>query len=152
MAKRGDPVRNSTESFLSGVAAILFIFGCWDWLHGSDWAARQYAEYEYNVPADKIRFSGKLPHDCELLSAPLGSKHCSYRREYLVEWVGLSSNTPPRPIEYGQLQGEPPTECSQDPTDFAHRCYYIDNEPGAKAISSGWHARSVEIEWQKVEE
>lgn len=116
----------------------------------SDWLARNHAGQTYNLPDSKIQFEGTQPHDCDFLSASLGSKHCRYEREYLAEWVTLSTTN--EPIVYGNDQESPPTSCSHVELDFAHWCYRINDLVPNEHITAGWHARSVRIIWRKVEE
>jgi hypothetical protein len=123
----------------------------WMFVHDSDWVIRLYAENHYDLTEDKVGISGNKPHDCEFITAPLGSKHCSYEREYLAEWLTLSGDSPPRPITYGTLQEQPPTRCSADYSDLMHKCYYAELSPNEHATSQ-WRARRVEIRWKKVEQ
>ena len=92
----------------------------------------------------------KRPHDCDFLTAPIGTKHCSYKREYLVEWYMLSPTGAHHPIEYATVQERSPPQCWEpDPA-----CPEIDNlQPDEHpSVFFGWQARSVQIRWRKVEE
>ena len=121
----------------------------WYFYSQSDTAAKRHTAEKYGLPESKIQISGSRPHDCDFLTAPLGLKHCSYKRKYLAEWMTVS--TARYPITYGNLQEEPPTTCSNEELDFAHRCYVTELQADEHA-APGWHARRVDIEWQKVEE
>ena len=126
--------------------------GLWWWnTRDSDDNARQHASTEYALPANKIEIEGKQPHDCEFSTAPIGQKHCSYKRVYEAEWITLSADNPPLPISYGTLQEKPPIACSQDPSDLMHKCYYTELPPGERATRQ-WSARHVQIRWKKVDE
>ncbi|MGC1523796.1 MAG: hypothetical protein WA803_19800, partial [Steroidobacteraceae bacterium] len=108
---------------------VLLIAGAaviWFSTSDSDWVAKLYATNHYDLPSSKVSFEKSRPHDCDFMTAPLGSKHCSYKRDYSVEWLTLSSDKPQRPIIYGTLQEDPPAACSQNEFDFAHKCYYVD--------------------------
>ena len=142
----------STSDGTTGLV-ILVIAGIALWygvVRDSDWLAKGNAKSQYGVPDSKIRIVGDRPHDCEFLTAPLGEKHCSYKREYRAEWLTLSTTN--EPIVYGNNQESPPTACSSIDTDFAHRCYPINDLGPDEHPTAGWHARSVEIHWRKVEE
>lgn len=129
------------------IAAIALWYGV---VRDSDWLARFHANSQYGVPDRKIQIAGNRPHDCEFMTAPLGEKHCTYTREYRAEWFTLSKSN--QPIVYGTNQESPPTACSSVDTDFAHRCYYINDLGPDEHPTAAWHARSVEIHWRKVEE
>jgi hypothetical protein len=116
----------------------------------SDSLAKSHAQSQYGVPNSKIQIAGKRPHDCEFMTAPLGEKHCFYEREYRAEWVTLSTTNDP--IVYGTDQESQPISCSSSETDFAHRCYPVNGLKPNEHLTAGWHARSVEIHWRKVEE
>jgi len=137
---------------IGGIALALVIISMWDSVVESDWFGKAYAAFQYSVPMERISFGGKRPHDCDFMTAPIGEKHCSYHRKYLADWVTLSGDSPPRPISYGELRETEPSTCSQDPQDFTHKCYYIGDEPGSQIIQAGWHARAVEITWQKADD
>ena len=139
--------KNSGAEGWIGVAVVGAV--AWYWFSDSDWAVQQRAASKYKLPDSRIAIAGVQPHDCDFLTAPIGEKHCSYKREYLVEWITLSSKN--RPISYGNMQESPPTACSLEQLDFAHRCYETELQPGEQA-TPGWHARHVEIRWRKVEE
>lgn len=137
----------------SSFVVLLIVIAIALWYGGvrdSDWVARNHAERRYGLPDGKIQIEGKRPHDCDFMTAPLGEKHCSYEREYLADWFTLSTNK--EPITYGTLQEDPPTVCSSDGTDFAHRCYWVNDLAPDEHPTAGWRARSVEIRWRKVEE
>jgi len=139
---------NGSSGFLLlVVAGVALWYGV---LRDSDWLAKSTAESKYGVPESKIQIAGTRPHDCEFLTAPLGAKHCSYEREYRAEWLSLSKNN--EPLVYGTYQESPPTVCSLVETDFAHRCYHANDLGSDERATAGWHARSVEIHWRKVEE
>jgi hypothetical protein len=129
------------------IAAIALWYGV---VRDSDWLAKVNAKSQYGVPISKIQIVGNRPHDCEFMTAPLGEKHCSYKGEYRAEWFTLSKNN--EPIVYGTNQESPPTACSSEETDFAHRCYRINDLGLDEHPTAGWRARSVEIRWRKVEE
>jgi hypothetical protein len=137
----------------AGLVVPLILTGALVWfaVRDADWVAKAYAVNQYTVPSSKVAVSGTHPHDCDFMTAPLGSKHCAYKREYRAEWLTLSIDNPPRPISYGTLQAEPPTACSQDNMDFAHKCYYTETRPDEHATNL-WTARNVLISWRKVEE
>jgi hypothetical protein len=140
--------RGSEGSF--GILLIVIAIALWDPVRDSDWLARVYAANHYGVPYANIEIIGKRPHDCDFMTAPLGEKHCSYEREYLAEWFTLSTNH--EPITYGTDQESPPTQCSSDPFEFAHRCYWVNDLRPDEHPTAEWRARSVEIHWRKVEE
>jgi hypothetical protein len=131
-------------------AAVLG-FIVWLVVRDTDWATKMCASTHYSIRVNQVEIASKRPHDCDFMSAPLGSKHCSYERIYEAEWIIQSTDNPPKPISYGSLQAEPPTSCSQATLDFSHRCYYIELKPG-ETVSGQWHARKVSITWKKVDE
>jgi hypothetical protein len=137
--------------FRYAVPLLLVAIVAWFAFRDADWLAKAYASGHFGVPDKEIEVEGKRPHDCDFLTAPLGSKQCSYEREYLAEWFALSTDNPPRPISYGTVQETPPTQCFSAETDFAHRCYYTELKPGEQPTPQ-WRARHVEIRWRKVEE
>ena len=144
VAKRGR--NNAGMRVFIGVAAVL---GIWE-IRDSDWFAKIYAATKYSLPQTKIDIEGSRPHDCDFMTAPMGSKHCSYKREYLAEWFTLSKSD--QPISYGTIQQEPPTTvCYSAESDLAHRCYHIELQPDEYPLT-GWRARHVVIRWRKVEE
>ena len=140
----------STDSggwiFLAIVAFLI-----WYAVRDSDWVAKIYAARHYQLPMSRVDIE-RQPHDCDFLTAPLGEKHCSYKREYLAEWIALSSDNPPRPIEYGTMQEEPPTRCSQDASDRMHGCHYIGALADGIPATPQWRAHHVEVRWQKGEQ
>lgn len=140
----------SNNSSVTGWAVLATIGGtAWYWSSDSDWAVQNRTAAKYGVPYDKVSIVGARPHDCDFMTAPIGEKGCSYKRDYLVEWMALS--TANRPITYGSLQADPPTTCSVAELDFQHQCHEVEIPPNERP-GPGWHARYVEIHWKKVEE
>jgi hypothetical protein len=142
---------NSNDSVVIFWLIVVFGLSSWWTVRDSNWFATLYAKSKYNVASEKIEISGKKPHDCDFMTAPIGSKHCSYKREYLVEWLTLSTDNPRRPITYGTLQEMPPTNCSSNYDDSMRKCYYTEISTGERATSA-WTARRVEVRWKKIEE
>src|ERR1700733_4767335 len=95
VSRSGDP----SGWILFGVIAIALWFGL---VSDSDWLAKEHATSQYGLPDRKIQIVGKRPHDCDFMTAPLGEKHCSYKREYLADWFTLSTSN--QPIAYGTIQ------------------------------------------------
>jgi hypothetical protein len=136
----------------AGVFFVVAVVGAiWYYESDLDWIVTNRAEGRYHLGADKIAVHGKRPHDCDFMTAPLGSKNCHYEREYAVEWLALSGDSPPRSISYGTMQAEPPSKCSPDVEDFAHKCYYVSLGPDEHATNV-WSARKLEIKWLKVDD
>jgi hypothetical protein len=131
--------------FLAIVAAVVWYF----FIRGSDWAARSYAGEHYHVPDQKIVVE-KRPHDCDFWTAPLGAKHCSYKREYLVQWYMLAPWGAHHPIQYTTMQEDQPPRCLQPGSD----CFEIaDLQPDEHPdVFFGWQARRVLVQWRRVEE
>jgi hypothetical protein len=136
----------------AGMGAFIFVaaaVGIWE-IRDYDWFAKIYAATKYSLPQSKIEFEGSRPHDCDFMTAPMGSKHCSYKREYFAEWFTLSKSN--QPISYGPIQQEPPaTVCYSAESDLAHRCYHIERQPDEYPLT-GWRARHVVIRWRKLKE
>ena len=136
----------------AGVLSLVILAGIALWygvVRDSAWRARAEANSQYGVPYSKIHVDAKRPHDCDFMTAPLGAKHCSYTREYRAEWFSLYGG---KPVTYGTIQESPPTACSSVDTDFAHRCYFIDDLGPDEHPSAVWRARNVTIFWRKVED
>jgi hypothetical protein len=146
-------VINVSDSGTSaGGVALLVVAGVGVWfgfVRESAWLAKEHATRQYGVPDSKIEFVGTRPHDCDFLTAPIGSKHCHYEREYIAEWLTLSKSG--YPISYGNRQAQPPTACSSEALDFTHRCYVTELQPGEQPTAD-WRARNVLIQWRKVED
>ena len=107
----------------------------------SDWLTRDRASTWYGVPDSKIAVDdGKPPHDCDFMTAPLGVKHCSYKREYFVTWYKLGEHGP---IQYGNAQAAAPNDCSVIETDLTHRCYFIADLQPDEHPTANWRARRV---------
>ncbi len=140
-----------STAILWGLAAVVgasFLSDVWN----EDWFAKLRASLYYAVPYNEVYVSGKRPYDCDFLTAPLGAKRCSYKREVDIQWFTLSSDTPPRPIQYGTIQSTPPTACSTDETAFDTRCYYISDLKPDEHPTRQWSPRVIELTWRKVQD
>jgi len=141
--------RHHKNAGLGVFIVVVVVLGIWE-IRDSDWFAKIYAATKYSLPQSKIDIEESRPHDCDFMTAPVGSKHCSYKREYLAEWFTLSKNN--QPISYGTIQQEPPTTvCYSAESHLLHRCYHIELQPDEYPLS-GWRARHVEIRWRKLKE
>jgi hypothetical protein len=153
MVGTGGIDRVSQNNRLGAYAGLLVAGGVVAWfgfVRDSDWLVRDRASTWYGVPDSRIEVDeGKTPHDCDFITAPLGEKHCVYTREYLATWYKLGEHGP---IQYGNTQEAAPTDCSVIETDFAHRCYLIDDLKPDEHPTADWHARRVFIRRQKVEQ
>jgi hypothetical protein len=66
----------SSWSSLFWMAVIIYFVLTFE---APDWAVKMWYSIEYNVPYDRVQ-TEKEPEDCNFLTAPLGSKGCSYTR------------------------------------------------------------------------
>jgi hypothetical protein len=118
-------------------------------IRDTDWFTKIYAAIKYSLPQSEIEIEGSRPHDCDFMTAPMGSKQCSYKREYLAEWFTHSKSN--RPVSYGSIQQEAPnTMCYSAESDLVHQCYHIELQRDEYPLT-GWRARHVVVRWRKVE-
>jgi hypothetical protein len=133
--------------FLGLVAVAVWYF----LIRDSDWLTEYHVAERYGLPESKI-VAASRPYDCDFWTAPLGAKHCTYKRMYFVEWLALSMDKPPRPVAYNTSGKAPGVVCTETFPAASQGCYYIDDlEPGEKPAIQ-WKARRVQIQWRKVEQ
>ena len=71
-----------------------------DWLFpDSEWATRWRYGLEDDLEGAVYQFD-KQPHDCEFMSAPMGSKHCHYERQ--VATIRIRTNQSRREVSFDE--------------------------------------------------
>lgn len=135
---------------------LFWLLGLGAFLLALNWngetVVKQRLAYRFVIDASKVHVVEKRPHDCDFLTAPLGSKHCHYELEGNADWFKASPGAPGRAIVYGTLQPTPPETCATEQLDFAHRCYDLGDVPPDLHPTPEWRPQYVEAHWRKVED
>jgi hypothetical protein len=83
----------SKSSFWSGLVFLFIAVIVWGWV--SDlWNSKWRYATAYSVSTGDV-YIPKRPHDCEFMTAPVGEKHCSYKRTVsTIRWATSTANAP----------------------------------------------------------
>lgn len=122
------------------------------WLVQPEWLMKQMYSASEHIGIDNVVIIPK-PHDCEFLTAPLGSKHCHYEAVVdKVMWKTFTpTRTPMRSFDGGKTWDvvEHPGKCITDETED---CPELGDPTQAGQVPISAKVTAVMVNWHKVQE
>jgi len=132
----------------TGCLIVIFVAAiAWAWLPANT-LTKAWQAFSNGTPYSHVQIADR-PHDCDFLTAPLGSKNCHYKKAISkVMWATSSAGYPIRSLDEGTTWTRRlPGRCDFDAT---QECPNVFDPPPNVHVPQHPTVTGVIIEWEKV--